>query len=85
MHLCTYTGGKRRYAETFTAGRGWFNIFKKSTNLHSTRITGEAASADKAQAFPATLKASIERGSHPPELVLNMDEMCLFLEKDAFT
>jgi hypothetical protein len=35
-------------------------MFKKSTNLQRTHITVEAASADTAQAFPATLKASTE-------------------------
>ena len=41
-------------------------------------VAGEAVSADIAPAFPATLKASIERNSCPPELVLKVDEMCFF-------
>jgi hypothetical protein len=65
--------GKGNKRETLTASRGLFNIYKKSTNLHSTRVTGDAASADTAQAFPATPKASTERGSCPPELGLSVD------------
>ena len=49
-----------------------------STVLHSMHVAGEAVSADIAPAFPATLKASIERNSCPPELVLKVDEMCFF-------
>jgi len=64
-------GGGGDTSETFTASRGWFDRFKQRTNLHSIRITGEAASADKkaAQKFPATLKAIIEHGNYPLQLV----------------
>jgi hypothetical protein len=58
-------------SDTFTASRGSFDRFKQRNNLHSIRITGEAASADKkaAQKFPATLKAIIEHGNYPLQLV----------------
>lgn len=70
-------------SENFTASRGWFDNFKKRSNLHNIRITGEAASADTVAAsnFPATLKAIIERGNYPPELVFNVDETGLFWKR----
>lgn len=69
--------------ENFAASRGWFDKFKKRSNLHNIRITGEAASADAAAAtaFPATLKAIIEKGDYPPELVFNVDETGLFWKR----
>ena len=33
--------------ETFVASRGWFECFKKHSNLHNIHVTGESASADK--------------------------------------
>ena len=48
--------------ETFVASRGWFERFKKRSNLHNIRVTAESASADKeaAAAYPAVLKKIIE-------------------------
>ena len=67
-------------SENFVASRGWFHRFKNRNNLHNIQITGEAASGDTkaAAAFPATLRAIIERGNYPPELVFNVDETGLF-------
>ena len=44
---------------TVVASRGWFEHFKKYSNLHNIlHVTGESASADKeaAAAYPAVLK-----------------------------
>ena len=62
--------------ETFTASKGWFNRFKKFTNLHSICITGEVATADTkaVQEFSAPLKATINRDNCHPELVFNVDK-----------
>ena len=75
-------------SENFVASRGWFYRFKNRNNLHNIQITGEAASGDTkaVAAFPATLRAIIERGNYPPELVFNMKNIVMkraFLEKNA--
>jgi hypothetical protein len=43
--------------ETFSANHGWFDRFKRRENLHSLRLSGEAASANKdaASTYPAQL------------------------------
>ena len=70
-------------SENFVASRGWFHRFKNRNNLHNIQITGEAASGDTkaAAAFPATLRAIIERGNYSPELVFNFDETGLFWKR----
>ncbi|XP_028664099.1 tigger transposable element-derived protein 1-like [Erpetoichthys calabaricus] len=68
----------------FTASKGWFEKFKKSFNLASVNLQGEAASADKAAAekFVAdTFKTIIEEGGYQPETVFNMDETALFWKR----
>ena len=52
--------------ETFVASHGWFERFKKCSNLHNIHVTGESASADKeaAAAYPAVRKKIIEDGGY---------------------
>lgn len=70
-------------SESFMASRGWFDRFKKRSNLHSIKITGEAASADHQAAleFPEILKTVIEHGNYPLELIFNVDETGLFWKR----
>ncbi|CAH2302071.1 tigger transposable element-derived 1-like [Pelobates cultripes] len=69
--------------ESFAASRGWFDCFKKRYNLYNLKITREAASADTgaAASFPASLKEVVDRGSYPPEVVINVDETGLFWKR----
>ena len=69
--------------ETFTANRGWFEKFKHRSNIHSIRITGEAASSNMqaAQEFPDMLKQIIHQGNYPPQLVFNVGETALFWKR----
>ncbi|XP_067142502.1 tigger transposable element-derived protein 1-like [Centruroides vittatus] len=70
-------------SENFVASRGWVNRFKNRNNLHNIQVTGEAASGDRkaAASFPTTLKAIIERGNYPPELVFNVDKTGFFWKR----
>ena len=69
--------------ETFTASRGWFEKFIHRSNIHSIRITGEAASSNMqaAQEFPDMLKQIIHQGNYPPQLVFNVGETALFWKR----
>lgn len=69
--------------EVFSASRGWFERFKKRSGLHSMRITGEAASADRtaAAAYPAFLKKIIDEGGYKPQQIFNVDETSLFWKR----
>ena len=75
--------GDARKIENFVASRGWIHRFKNRNNFHNVQITGETARGDikAAVAFPATLRAIIERGNYPPELVFNVDETGLFWKR----
>ena len=70
-------------SEAFVASRGWFDRFKRRRNLHSIRISGEAASADTqtAKEFPQVLQNIIKRGNYLPQLVFNVDETGLFWKR----
>jgi hypothetical protein len=48
--------------ENFVASRGWFEKFKKRSNIHSIRITGETTSADAhaATECPEQLRTILE-------------------------
>ena len=74
-------------SENFIASRGWFYRFKNRNNLHNIQITGKATSEDTkaVAAFPATLRAIIERENYLPELVFNIDERLPFLEENTQT
>ena len=49
-------------SETFGAGRGWFDKFKKRSNHHNIKITGEAASADYQATLESTTKLKFRYG-----------------------
>lgn len=67
----------------FKASRGWFDRFKRRSNLHSLRLQGESASADMeaADEYPSTFKDLVNSRSYPPNLVFNVDETGLFWKK----
>ena len=64
--------------ETFVASRGWFECFKKHSNLHNIHVTGESADKEAAAAYPAVLKKIIEDGGYTPQQVFNVDKTGLF-------
>lgn len=70
-------------AVTFTASRGWLDRFKKRQNLHSIKMSGEAASADKeaAAAYLPVIKQIIEDGGYTPHQVFNVDETGLYWKR----
>lgn len=57
----------------FHASAGWFEKFKKRTNLHNVRITGEAADI--------YLKKIVEEGGYSHEQIFNVDETELFWKR----
>ena len=60
----------------FKASRGWFDRFKRHSNLHSLRLQGESASAnmEAGDKYPSTFKDLVNSRSYPPNLVFNVDE-----------
>nr|XP_006114880.1 tigger transposable element-derived protein 1-like [Pelodiscus sinensis] len=74
-----YDSVKRELNETdakpFNASHGWFEHFKKCSNLHNIKITGEAAAdMEAAESFPAIFEATIKEGGSSS----NLDEAGLF-------
>lgn len=63
----------------FKASAGWFERFKKRTNLHSGKVTGAAAGADTdaASKYPEVLVEIIEEEEYLPEQMFNVDETAL--------
>ena len=69
--------------EDFKASAGWFNRFKKRSNLHNIKITGEASSADEIAAisFPKQLADIVNQKGYLAEQIFNVDETALFWKK----
>nr|XP_022902916.1 tigger transposable element-derived protein 1-like [Onthophagus taurus] len=69
--------------ETFLASTGWFTRFKSRTNICSTKLSGEAASADvaAAAAYPQKFQEIVEQGKYPADLIFNVDETGLYWKK----
>jgi hypothetical protein len=66
----------------FGASHGWFDRFKKRSNLRNIKVQGEAASADTmaAEIVPWDLVQIIDNGYMKGE-IFNADEMGLFWKK----
>ncbi|XP_064090764.1 tigger transposable element-derived protein 1-like [Macrobrachium nipponense] len=71
------------YKQEFLASVGWFKRFKKRFQLHSVRVTGEAASADEegASKFVDSLDEMITDEEYLPEQIFNVDETGLFWKR----
>ena len=69
-------------AEEFKASKGWFDNFKKRTEIHSVVRHGEAASShkDAAEKF-VKFKDFVDREGFIPEQVFSCDETGLFWKK----
>uniref|UniRef100_K7FCS9 HTH CENPB-type domain-containing protein n=1 Tax=Pelodiscus sinensis TaxID=13735 RepID=K7FCS9_PELSI len=67
-------------AKPFTASHGWFDCFKKSSNLYNVKITGEADAADieAAESFPAIFETIIKEGGYLSQQVFNLNETGLY-------
>ena len=61
---------------TFFASKGWVDKFTVRNTMKSSKISGEAASVDKAAALVYTehLKNIIWEGQYSPHQIFNMDE-----------
>ncbi|XP_019391383.1 PREDICTED: centrosomal protein of 89 kDa isoform X4 [Crocodylus porosus] len=69
--------------EPFIASKGWFERFKRRSNLHNVSIQGKAASADTqaASTYRNKLLEIIEEGGYTPQQVFNADETDLFWKR----
>ncbi|XP_046406300.1 tigger transposable element-derived protein 1-like [Ischnura elegans] len=70
--------------EPFTASRGWFDRYKKRSNLRGVvKRSGEAASADgeAASAFVEMLREIVEEGGYLPQQIFNCNETGLFWKR----
>jgi predicted DNA-binding protein YlxM (UPF0122 family) len=75
--------GETSAEETFGASSGWFDKFKKRSNLHNIAVQGGAANADTtaAEAFPVELEKIIEDSGYTKRQIVNVDETGLFWKK----
>lgn len=64
----------------FLTSKGWVDKFMDRHKIKSVKISGEAASGDKAAArqYPEKLKNIISEGQYTPEQNFNMDETNLY-------
>ena len=78
-HLKSQHGGE----EVFKASKGWFDRFKKRSNLHNLKMIGESASADleSAEKYPIEFRKIVERGNYPANLIFNVDETGLYWKR----
>lgn len=70
-------------SQEFVASTGWFQRFKKRFQMHSVRVTGEAASADEegARKFVDSLDKLIKDEGYLAEQIFNVDETGLFWKR----
>ncbi|XP_061444367.1 tigger transposable element-derived protein 1-like [Rhineura floridana] len=62
----------------FVASRGWFDRFKKRSNLHNIKVQREAAAVES---YPCYLAKIIEDGGYSKDQIFNVDETGLFWKK----
>jgi hypothetical protein len=67
----------------FGASRGWFDRFKKRSNLHNIKVNGEATAADivAAECFPRALAKITDDCGYTKDEILNVDGTGLFWKK----
>uniref|UniRef100_K7G7M9 HTH CENPB-type domain-containing protein n=1 Tax=Pelodiscus sinensis TaxID=13735 RepID=K7G7M9_PELSI len=71
-------------AKPFNASHGWLKHFKKRSNLHNIKITGEAAAAadtEAAESFPAIFETIIKEDGYLSKQVFNLDETGLYWKR----
>lgn len=75
--------GEAAAEETFGASRGWYDNFKRRSNLHIIAGQGEIICADTGapETFPAEFEKIIEDGGYTKQQIFNVDETCLFWKK----
>ncbi|XP_053555715.1 tigger transposable element-derived protein 1-like [Bombina bombina] len=67
----------------FVASRGWFDRFKKRSNLQNIKVQREAAAADieAAESYPSDFAKIIEDGGYSMDQIFNVNEAGLFWKK----